>query len=153
MDALVASVKLVPYNWSAWLKLAACLDGAEEVSTCDLSPIQAHPSLQLEATMQFIPPVFPSLFFYVHATLEIHAAGESLHETLDELGEMFPRSSTVTGLRALVHYHVRGTFHSHLEHILMTSQNSRKRRGTSSRCKSRIRIAWRISTSSPTSST
>lgn len=32
MEALVASVKLVPYNWSAWLKLATCLEGAEEVS-------------------------------------------------------------------------------------------------------------------------
>lgn len=32
MDALVASVKLVPHNWSAWLKLTACLDDIEEVN-------------------------------------------------------------------------------------------------------------------------
>lgn len=31
MEALVASVKLAPYNWSAWLKIAGCLDGPEEV--------------------------------------------------------------------------------------------------------------------------
>lgn len=33
MDLLVSSVKLEPYNWSAWLKLAACIDGPEEVNS------------------------------------------------------------------------------------------------------------------------
>lgn len=31
MELLLSSVKLTPYNWSAWLKLASCLDGTEEV--------------------------------------------------------------------------------------------------------------------------
>ena len=58
--------------------------------------------------MKFLPPLFPSLFFYVHTNLEIHAAGDNLHETLDDLEQIFPTSSTITGMRALVHYHVRG---------------------------------------------
>lgn len=58
--------------------------------------------------MSFIPTTFPAMFFYVHATLEIHAAGDGLHETLDDLNKIFPESSTVKGLRALVHYHIRG---------------------------------------------
>ena len=33
LDVLVKSVNLVPYNWSAWLKIAACIDGGEEVSS------------------------------------------------------------------------------------------------------------------------
>ena len=31
MELLLESVKLVPYNWSAWLKLTTCLEGSEEV--------------------------------------------------------------------------------------------------------------------------
>ena len=31
-DALIASVKLEPYNWSAWQKLAQCIEGLDEVS-------------------------------------------------------------------------------------------------------------------------
>lgn len=32
MDTLVSSVKLQPYNWTAWLKIANCIEGPEEVS-------------------------------------------------------------------------------------------------------------------------
>lgn len=31
MDTLVSSVKLQPYNWTAWLKIATCIEGPEEV--------------------------------------------------------------------------------------------------------------------------
>ncbi|GAA5853861.1 hypothetical protein JCM8547_007477 [Rhodosporidiobolus lusitaniae] len=91
LETLVQSVKLEPYNWSAWLKIAECLDGTEE----------------LEATLPFLPPSYPLLFFYVHATLEIHAAGDVLHDVLDDLESVFGDCSTVKGMRALVHYHVR----------------------------------------------
>jgi hypothetical protein len=64
---------------------------------------------KLEATMKFVPTVFPSLFFFVHATIEIHSAGPNLHEVLDDLDVSFPHSSNIKGMRALVHYHVRGT--------------------------------------------
>lgn len=132
MDALAASVKLVPYNWSAWLKLAACLEGSEEVQSSHpirLSIaaqsgelIESRPVYQLEVMMDFLPPVFPSLFFYVHATLEIHAAGQNLHDTLDDLDVIFPGSSTIKGMRAMVHYHVRGRFTPLLgiDHSLVT---------------------------------
>ncbi|GAA5887104.1 hypothetical protein JCM5296_001595 [Sporobolomyces johnsonii] len=110
LETLVQSVKLEPYNWSAWVKIAACLDGPEE----------------LEATLPFLPACYPLLFFFVHATLEIHSAGDNLHDVLDELEKVFPGShdleagvvgeegeedargcSVVRGMRALVHYHVR----------------------------------------------
>ncbi|GAA6050389.1 hypothetical protein JCM3770_004013 [Rhodotorula araucariae] len=92
LETLVKSVRLEPYNWSAWLKIAECLDGPEE----------------LEATLAFLPQCYPLLFFYVHATLEIHAAGDVLHDVLDELEGVFgAECSAVTGMRALVHYHVR----------------------------------------------
>jgi anaphase-promoting complex subunit 8 len=32
LETLVNSVRAEPYNWSAWLKIAECLDGPEEVS-------------------------------------------------------------------------------------------------------------------------
>ncbi|BGP50870.1 Anaphase-promoting complex subunit 8 [Rhodotorula kratochvilovae] len=92
LETLVNSVRLEPYNWSAWLKIAECLDGPEE----------------LDATLPFLPSCYPLLFFYVHATLEIHAAGDVLHDVLDELEGVFgSECSAVTGMRALVHYHVR----------------------------------------------
>lgn len=31
LETLVNSVRAEPYNWSAWLKIAECLDGPEEV--------------------------------------------------------------------------------------------------------------------------
>ncbi|GAA5934710.1 hypothetical protein JCM1841_001784 [Sporobolomyces salmonicolor] len=80
---------------------------------------------QLEATLPFLPACYPLLFFFVHATLEIHSAGDNLHDVLDELEQVFPGShdpeagvvgeeggeaggcSVVRGMRALVHYHVR----------------------------------------------
>ncbi|GAA5881458.1 hypothetical protein JCM16303_005661 [Sporobolomyces ruberrimus] len=116
LDLLVQSVALEPYNWSAWVKIASCLEGPEE----------------LEATLPFLPECYPLLFFYVHCTLEIHSAGEKLHSVLDDLERVFPGPassplddieedpqsldadtgnskgcSIVNGLRALVYYHVR----------------------------------------------
>ncbi|GAA5878407.1 hypothetical protein JCM3774_002827 [Rhodotorula dairenensis] len=92
LETLVNSVRAEPYNWSAWLKIAECLDGPEE----------------LEATLPFLPSGYPLLFFYVHCSLEIHAANDVLLDIVDELEQVFGREcSAVTGLRALVHYHMR----------------------------------------------
>ncbi|GAA5953750.1 hypothetical protein JCM3765_006957 [Sporobolomyces pararoseus] len=119
LDLLVQSVKLEPYNWSAWLKISNCLEGPEE----------------LQATLPFLPQGYPLLFWYVHCNLEIHSAGEKLHQVLDDLEKVFPGNdnhsqtededdeeeeeyrdedegeeggcSIINGLRALVYYHVR----------------------------------------------
>ncbi|GAA5971241.1 hypothetical protein JCM8115_005814 [Rhodotorula mucilaginosa] len=92
LETLVNSVRAEPYNWSAWLKIAECLDGPEE----------------LEATMPFLPSGYPLLFFYVHCSLEIHAANDVLLDIVDELEQVFGREcAPVTGMRALVHYHMR----------------------------------------------
>ncbi|GJN93627.1 hypothetical protein Rhopal_006684-T1 [Rhodotorula paludigena] len=92
LELLTQSVRIEPYNWSAWLRIAECLDGPEE----------------LEATLPFLPRCYPLLLFYVHATLEIHSAGDALHDVLDELEGVFgTQCSVITGMRALVHYHVR----------------------------------------------
>ena len=104
---------------------------------------------QLEATIPFLPECYPLLFFYVHCTLEIHSAGEKLHSVLDDLENVFPGPtlspssddqdedydkggfgdesgagrasgcSIIRGLRALVHYHVRGaTPVSHVDSLI-----------------------------------
>jgi len=121
LEVLVSSVVRVPWNWSAWLKIAECLDGPEEVrlrlsgshlrfsSKLTVPHHLAAPRTQLEATLPFLPQCYALLLFYVHATLEIHAAGDALHAVLDELEGVFgAECSVITGLRALVHYHVRG---------------------------------------------
>ncbi|KAK4046940.1 Anaphase-promoting complex subunit 8 [Microbotryomycetes sp. JL201] len=91
MDALIKSVTLEPWNWSAWLKLASCIDGPDE----------------LETVIQHLPDTIPFRFFFVHATLEIHAAGDNLHDVVNELGRVFHDCSMLNGMRALIHYHVR----------------------------------------------
>ncbi|KAL8280147.1 hypothetical protein RQP46_007477 [Phenoliferia psychrophenolica] len=91
IELLLESVKLVPYNWSAWLKLTSCLEGQEE----------------LDSVMKYLPHVFTSSFFYVHTILEIHAANPALQPTLDRLAELFGECSVIKGLRALIHYHIR----------------------------------------------
>lgn len=76
------------------------------------------------------------LFWFVHCNLELHSAGEKLHQVLDGLEKVFPGNdhnhrdedddvdeyqyrdeedtgeeggcSIINGLRALVYYHVRG---------------------------------------------
>lgn len=64
---------------------------------------------QLEATLPFLPPSVPLLFFYIHCTFEIHAASDGLHDVIDELDGVFePESLVVRGLRASVYYHLRG---------------------------------------------
>lgn len=63
---------------------------------------------QLDSVMKFLPPAFTSSFFYVHTTLEIHAANPSLQPTLDRLADLFGECSVIKGLRALIHYHIRG---------------------------------------------
>ncbi|KWU43913.1 TPR-like protein [Rhodotorula sp. JG-1b] len=91
LETLVNSVRAEPYNWSAWLKIAECLDGPEEATT-----------------MPFLPSGYPLLFFYVHCSLEIHAANDVLLDIVDELEQVFGREcAPVTGMRALVHYHMR----------------------------------------------
>ncbi|GAA5929722.1 anaphase promoting complex subunit CDC23 [Sporobolomyces koalae] len=89
LDLLVQSVKLEPYNWSAWVKIASCLEGPEE----------------LEATMPFLPEGYPLMFFYVHCTLELHSAGDKLHAVLDDLEQVFPGSSTTSNQAAADEYH------------------------------------------------
>ena len=65
--------------------------------------------VKLEALIPHLPSdKIPFMFFFVHATLEIHAAGESLHEVLGDLEEVFPNALCIKGWRGLVHYHVRG---------------------------------------------
>ncbi|KAM0747566.1 TPR-like protein [Meredithblackwellia eburnea MCA 4105] len=91
MEILVQSVNLEPYNWSAWLKLASVLDGPEE----------------LAGALSFLPKSFATLFFFVHATLEIHSATASLHQSLDRLSKLFGECPTIKGMRALIHYHIR----------------------------------------------
>lgn len=86
-------------------------DSSPPSSLAPLSLLSALlPTHQLEATLPFLPSTSYFLpLFYVHATLEIHAAGDVLHDVLDDLETVFGRESeTLKGFRALVHYHVRG---------------------------------------------
>lgn len=104
---------------------------------------------QLEALLPHLPSdKIPYLFFFVHATLEIHAAGESLHDVLNDLEEVFPGALCLKGWRGLVHYHVRGGFSICKVPLRCGSvltrgpQNSMKRQNSSLSCARQTLIAW-----------
>ncbi|OAV96526.1 hypothetical protein PTTG_00976 [Puccinia triticina 1-1 BBBD Race 1] len=94
IDALVHSINLHQYNWSAWKLLQKLIEGADELET-------VIPKLPRDG--------FMSRFFFVHATLETHTAGngDSLAKVVEELKELFPSSLFLKSQQALIAYHVR----------------------------------------------
>ena len=142
-------------------------------ASADLDSRDVSPPPQLEATMPFLPSGYPLLFFYVHCSLEIHAANHVLLDIVDELEQVFGREcAPVTGMRALVHYHMRGMASSLATApgrtalcfsavrlpdadvaILNPIQTLTTRPPSSTSCTSRTRTASKTSTSCPTSCT
>lgn len=94
IDALVHSINLQQYNWSAWKLLQKLIEGADELET-------VIPKLPRDG--------FMSRFFFVHATLETHTAGngDTLTKVVDELKELFPNSLFLKSQQALIAYHTR----------------------------------------------
>ncbi|KAI9617755.1 hypothetical protein KEM48_006999 [Puccinia striiformis f. sp. tritici PST-130] len=94
IDALVHSINLHQFNWSAWKLLQKLIEGADELET-------VIPKLPRDG--------FMSRFFFVHATLETHTTGngDTLTKVVEELKELFPSSLFLKSQQALIAYHVR----------------------------------------------
>ncbi|KAG0139623.1 hypothetical protein CROQUDRAFT_101269 [Cronartium quercuum f. sp. fusiforme G11] len=94
IDALIHSINLYSYNWSAWKFLQKLIEGADE----------------LETVLSKLPKDgFMNRFFFVHASLECHNAGngEDLTKVIEELKELFPTSIYLKSQEALISYNLR----------------------------------------------
>lgn len=94
IDALVHSINLYQYNWSAWKLLQKLIEGADELET-------VIPQLPKDG--------FMDRFFFIHATLESHTSGngDALTKVIEELQELFPTSIYLKSQQALMAYHLR----------------------------------------------
>ncbi|OWZ69319.1 hypothetical protein AYX14_03075 [Cryptococcus neoformans] len=91
IKCFMGSVKLKPYNWSAWSQMA------QLVSSADM-----FISLKEEL------PSTPMLtFFAINCMLDLHTATDLVMNMIKELLEIFPSSVHLKAQRALVYYHMR----------------------------------------------
>ncbi|CAM9646602.1 unnamed protein product [Scytosiphon promiscuus] len=98
-EVLARSLRLFPYNWSAWLDLASlCLE-------TDTVPegLEADP-----------PCTWMYQFFLQHLLVEQHRSKDALH-ILDNLHPSFPGSSYVLSQTAIAHYHLRNFDQGHAD--------------------------------------
>nr|ODO02581.1 anaphase-promoting complex subunit 8 [Cryptococcus depauperatus CBS 7855] len=91
IKSFMESVRLKPYNWSAWSQMA------QMVSSADM-----FISLKEEL------PSSPMLtFFAISCMLDLHTATDLVMTMIKELLEIFPSSVHLQAQRALVYYHMR----------------------------------------------
>jgi len=90
-DYLVRSVTHCPHNWSAWEELMALL-----ATTEDLAHVIAR-----------VPKSLMAFIFHVHASQELYAATEDVHNSLSQLLAIFPASAFLKTQRALLFYHAK----------------------------------------------
>jgi len=87
--ALIHSVSLFPYNWSAWLDL-----------------FQLCPNVQvLQEVLNLTPDSWPKRFFHVHGLLELQNDRDALDGGyVERLCEQFPRSPFAIAQKAMMYY-------------------------------------------------
>eukprot|EP00752_Nemacystus_decipiens_P011506 g10217.t1 len=98
-EVLARSLRLFPYNWSAWLDLASlCLE-------TDTVP----EALEADHSSQWMYQ-----FFLQHLLVEQHRSTDAL-SILDNLHVAFPGSSYVLAQTAVAHYHLRNFDQGHAD--------------------------------------
>lgn len=92
MEMLIQSVRVYPYNWSAWLELATL------VPTHD----------QLQAVAAQLPHTIMRTFFMAHLSGEFQHLGQDECQSLfDALLGVFPNSRYLTAQQAVLLYNFR----------------------------------------------
>ncbi|KAF3930393.1 hypothetical protein AA313_de0206370 [Arthrobotrys entomopaga] len=90
-QALVRSVTAYPYNWAAWDELKTIMKSMSEVNRA----------------IEDLPEHLITHFFRVMVSQELYHVNETVHSLVDQLCEIFPRSSWLKSQRALLLYHVK----------------------------------------------
>ncbi|KAI5854374.1 anaphase promoting complex subunit 8 [Tricharina praecox] len=89
--ALLKSVNLYPYNWSAWQELGATIGTLTDLNTI-------LPSL---------PANIMTNLFVLSTNQELYQTADPIHSQLSDLLNLFPGSSWLKTQRALLYYHAR----------------------------------------------
>ncbi|WVF70723.1 hypothetical protein IAT40_005516 [Kwoniella sp. CBS 6097] len=91
VKCLMDSVKLKPYNWSAWSQMAQLVYSAD-----------------MFISMKEELPSSPMLtFFAISCMLDLHTATDLVMSMIKELLDIFPGSVHLKAQRAMVYYHMR----------------------------------------------
>ncbi|KAK8865749.1 hypothetical protein IAR55_000896 [Kwoniella newhampshirensis] len=91
VKCLMDSVRLKPYNWSAWSQMAQMVYSAD-----------------MFISMKEELPSSPMLtFFAISCMLDLHTATDLLMNMITELLQIFPGSVHLKAQRAMVYYHMR----------------------------------------------
>ncbi|KAI5780918.1 anaphase promoting complex subunit 8 [Geopyxis carbonaria] len=90
-QALIKSVNLYPYNWSAWQELGNTLG-----TLTDLNKI-----------LHSLPNNIMTNLFVLSTSQELYQTTDSIHQQLSDLLMIFPNSSWLKTQRALLFYHAR----------------------------------------------
>ena len=87
--ALIRSVTLFPYHWSAWLDL-----------------FQLCPNIQVfQEVLASVPDSWPREFFHVHGLIELQNERDAIEMGILERNcDMFPRSPFTLGQKAMTYY-------------------------------------------------
>ncbi|WWC66603.1 uncharacterized protein I206_100506 [Kwoniella pini CBS 10737] len=91
LKCLADSVRMKPYNWSAWSQMAQLVYSADMFI-----------SLKEE-----LPSSTMLTFFAISCMLDLHTATELVMSMIKELLEIFPDSVHLKAQRAMVYYHMR----------------------------------------------
>jgi anaphase-promoting complex subunit 8 len=94
-SVLIEAIKLYPWNWSAWVDLAAVLKDAEMMHQVDNQ----------------LPQHFFKPFWRAHSYLELQQ-NQNAHEIYLELLEIFPTSTFIKCQIALARYNLQGKLRS-----------------------------------------
>ncbi|KAI1391429.1 TPR-like protein [Hypoxylon trugodes] len=88
---LIRSVHLCPMNWGAWLEMTALISRVED----------------LNRLMPRLPQNIICFMFHIHTSLELYQHDANLANSLDQLLNIFPKSSFLLTCDALLSYHAK----------------------------------------------
>ncbi|WVW82077.1 hypothetical protein I302_104082 [Kwoniella bestiolae CBS 10118] len=91
VKCLMDSVRLKPYNWSAWSQMAQLVYSAD----------------MFISMKEELPSSTMLTFFAISCMLDLHTATELVMSMIKELLEIFPGSVHLKAQRAMVYYHMR----------------------------------------------
>ena len=86
---LIKSVHLAPFNWGAWLELADLVENLEG----------------LQQLVSLLPQNVMTMVFHLYTNQELCQSTEYIHQSCNELEQVFPKSQFIKTQKALLYYH------------------------------------------------
>lgn len=86
---LIKSVHLAPFNWGAWLELADLVENLEG----------------LQQLVMLLPQNVMTMVFHLYTNQELCQSTEYIHQSCNELEQVFPKSQFIKTQKALLYYH------------------------------------------------